>query len=73
MENIIQRLIQQRTAIENAIAALREVSGDQTKKRRGRPRGAKKRNITPEGRQRQIEAMRRYWAAKRAAARKSAS
>ena len=78
IDNIITRLEQQRTAIETAIAALRDIGGEgtATKKRRGRPRNsgkAKKRTITSEGRERQKEAMRRYWAKKKAAARKSAA
>ena len=59
-------------SIDNAIAALREIGGPGTvmKKRRGRPPGsgkAKKRTMTSEGRERQREAMRRYWAEKKAA------
>ena len=76
IQNIIERLEQQRAAIDNALAALREVSGTEPKKRRGRPPNsrAKKRtrNISPEGRQRQIEAMRKYWAKKKAGATKRA-
>ena len=69
---IIADLEKQRTSIDNAIAALREIGGAGTvmKKRRGRPPGsgkAKKRTMTSEGRERQREAMRRYWAEKKAA------
>jgi hypothetical protein len=71
-ESIITQLEHQRAAIESAIAALRQVGGQGavTSKRLGRPPGtknaAKKRTISGEGRQRQIEAMRKYWAAKKA-------
>ena len=43
IQNIIERLEQQRAAIDNALAALREVSGTEPKKRRGRPPGSGKR------------------------------
>jgi hypothetical protein len=72
IENIIMQLEQQRTAIDKAIAALREVSGDigpqsSTNKTRATKAPARKRNISPEGRKRIAEATRRRWAAKRAA------
>ena len=77
IDNIITSLERHKRAIDNAIAALREIGGSEPRKRRGRPprRGkAKKRtrNMTPEGRQRQIEAMRRYWAEKKASGKKAA-
>ena len=74
IQNIIERLEKQRAAIDNALLALREVSGGiEPKKRRGRPPGSGKskkrtRNISPEGRKRHREAMRRYWAEKKAGA-----
>jgi hypothetical protein len=67
IDNIISQLERQRTAIDNAIEALRGVSGASrpAAKRPGRSKG-KKRSMSPEGRQRQIEAMRKYWAEKKA-------
>jgi hypothetical protein len=72
--NIIAQLEKQKTAIERALAALREVEEPTTPvnspaaaepatvraKRTGR--------LTPEGRKRLAEAMKRRWAAKRTAA-----
>jgi hypothetical protein len=70
IESIISELEQQRSAIDRAILALREVTGT-------RPPGAatasppreavagKKRTITPAGRKKIAEAMRRRWAEKR--------
>jgi hypothetical protein len=73
MKDIIKRLEQQRVAIERALSALREVDGSfdtgaavtvsapvKKAKRKG--------GMTPEGRKRLSEALRRRWAAKRAAA-----
>lgn len=75
--SIITQLEQQRTSIERALAALREISGSgatsagaPTVKRRGRPPGSK---VSAEGRERQIEAMRAYWAAKKAGGKKTAT
>ncbi|MCW5983561.1 MAG: hypothetical protein KIT09_36055 [Bryobacteraceae bacterium] len=72
IDSIIGSLEERRTAIERAIASLRGIGGGQVTKRRGRPPGVKKSTVSSEGRQRQIEAMRRYWAAKKAGAKKSA-
>jgi hypothetical protein len=71
IQNIIERLEQQRAAIENALAALREVNATEPKERRGRPLGSGKtkkrtRNVSPQGRKRHREAMRRYWAERNA-------
>ncbi len=68
---IISELERQRTAIERAISALREVAGRQDVQNlatssAGGPAG-KKRQLSPEGRQRIIDATKRRWAAKRAA------
>ncbi len=65
IENIITELERQRAAIDNALEALRGITRQTTSKRPGRPKGSK-RVKSADGRQRQIEAMRRYWAAKRA-------
>lgn len=71
IKQIISRLEKQRTGIERAIAALREVSEGASA---GAPepspqkRGPKKRRLSKEGRERIAEAARRRWAALREAA-----
>ena len=81
LQQIISDLEQQKAAIENALAALRGLSGGAEQRRGpGRPPGtggpgrpAKKgSNISDEGRQRIAEALRKRWAAKKAAAKKAA-
>jgi len=73
IQSIISRLEHQRTAIERALAALREVEGSGTPaarkqgKRGGRKRVGGKRRMSPEGRARIAEATRKRWADKRAA------
>ena len=68
VENVISQLETQRSAIDRAISALREVAGKSplakvtTQSRNGQPR---KRHLSPEGRRRIIEATKRRWAAKR--------
>ena len=73
---IIEDLKQQRDAIERAIAALNEIVGTgsaaataqakpQSQGRKTAPR--KRGGLTPEGRERLAAAMRKRWAAKRAA------
>ena len=80
-KNIIAQLEQQKAAIERALAALQEVEAAPasavTAKRRGRPPGVKskapvkrKGGITPEGRKRLSEALKKRWATKKAAAAK---
>ena len=82
IESIISDLEQQRAAIERALEALRQVGGQPAAKKRGRPPNVKnaapakkrrggKRHLSPEGRQRIIEATKKRWAAVRAAAKKS--
>lgn len=71
IQNIISQLEQQRTAIERAIAALRDVDVPAPEKR-GRPgrkpgKAAKRTHISDEGRARLAEAMRKRWVAKRSA------
>ena len=80
LQQIINDLEQQKTAIDNALAALRGLS-EETPNRRGpgRPPGKrgpgrppkKRSNISEEGRQRIAEALRKRWAAKKAAAKKA--
>lgn len=83
VDNIISDLEQQRDAIERAIEALREIAGGGTdapvkSNRPGRPRGSgsagvsaaparTKRRLSPEGRNRIVEALKKRWAAKRVA------
>jgi hypothetical protein len=68
---IISQLEHQRTAIERAISALREIDGSSQSGAvtpaivEGKTT-AQKRHISPEGRKRIIEATKRRWAAKRA-------
>lgn len=70
IKSIISQLEKQRTAIERAIGALREIqgggampaaAGDDSAPRRGRP-PKKKRRLSEEGRQRIIEAAKKRWA-----------
>ena len=71
LSEVIKKLEQQRTAIENALSALRELDSpgfDATAAapaRRGRP-PKRKGGMTAEGRRRLSEALRARWAAKRA-------
>ena len=68
VENVISQLETQRSAIDRAISALREVAGKsplakvKTPSSNGQPR---KRHLSPEGRRRIIEATKKRWAAKR--------
>lgn len=69
IDKIISQLEQQRAAIDNAISALRTVSGTSSQpepsqpaqKRRGRP----PRRLSADGRKRISEAARKMWAAKK--------
>ena len=69
VENVISQLETQRSAIDRAISALREVAGKSPLAKvtalgsNGQPR---KRHLSPEGRRRIIEATKRRWATKRA-------
>ena len=73
LKEVIKRLEHQRTAIERALTALREVDGTAAEAteapavapvRRGRAK--RKGGMTPEGRRRLSEALKKRWAAKRA-------
>jgi hypothetical protein len=69
VENVISQLETQRSAIDRAILALREVAGKSplaqvmSPSSNGQPR---KRHLSPEGRRRIIAAAKKRWAAKRA-------
>ena len=69
VENVISQLETQRSAIDRAISALREVAGKSplakvtSPSSNGQPR---KRHLSPEGRRRIIAATKKRWAAKRA-------
>ena len=65
---IISLLEGERAAIDNALQALRDVSSSGASGHRNERGG-----VTPEGRQRQIEAMRRYWAERKARERSKAA
>lgn len=71
IREIIESLEKQKTAIDNALEALRAVDegGAPAPRSVGRPAGPAKRKggMTPEGRKRLAEAMKRRWAVKRAA------
>ena len=73
LKEVIKGLEKQKTAIERALAALKEVDGTAVESappaaapaRRGRPK--RKGGMTPEGRRRLSEALKKRWAVKRAA------
>ena len=73
LNDIIARLEVQKSAIERALSALREIEGSGVQSREEKPpaprkvRTKRKRRITPEGRKRLAEAMKRRWAVKRTA------
>jgi hypothetical protein len=81
VESIISQLEQQKTAIERAISALRDITTPEPvpvkRGRPGRPPGRppavakKRRRLSPEGRQRIIEALKKRWAEKKAGAKKA--
>jgi hypothetical protein len=68
---IISRLERQRTALERAISALRDMEGAQATAKTGTAgtpaRGRKKSRLSAAGRRRIAEAARKRWAEKRAA------
>ena len=76
LKEVIKGLEKQKTAIERALAALKEVDGTVVESaplaeaaapaRRGRP-AKRKGGMTPEGRKRLSEALKKRWAVKRAA------
>ncbi len=67
VENVISKLEKQRSAIDRAISALREITGSPATGPDVVESKTKKRHLSPEGRRRIIEATKRRWAAKRAA------
>ena len=73
MNDVIAKLEEQKSAIERALSALKEIEGSRNESREEeRPaprkvRAKRKRGITPEGRKRLAEAMKRRWAVKRTA------
>jgi type II secretory pathway component PulM len=75
LQNIIRRLEAQKAAIDRALTALREVSGiggepatAPAAATKALPKTKRKRGMTPEGRKRLAESMKRRWAVKRTAA-----
>lgn len=70
VENVIFQLEKQRSAIDRALSALREITGSPATGPDGHgitQSKAKKRHLSPEGRRKIIEATKRRWAAKRTA------
>jgi len=73
LNGIIARLEEQKSAIERALSALRQIGGSGVQSREEKPpalrkiQTKRKRGITPEGRKRIAEAMKRRWAVKRTA------
>jgi L-2-hydroxyglutarate oxidase LhgO len=67
VESVISKLEKQRSAIDRAISALREITGSPTTGPDVVESKTKKRRLSPEGRKRIIEATKRRWAAKRTA------
>jgi hypothetical protein len=69
LNEVIQKLEAQKAAIDRALEALRETdtSAATGAAKRGRP-AKRARRLTPEGRQRLRDAMKRRWAQKRTAA-----
>ena len=66
IENVISRLEKQRSAIDRALLALREISGPNTANAQPVSQStSRKRRLSPEGRRRIIEATKRRWAAKK--------
>jgi hypothetical protein len=65
ISSIIADLERQKSAIDNALAALRGIGGQPAAKKRGRPKCTKDRGSV-DGRQRQADSMRKYWAARKA-------
>jgi hypothetical protein len=69
VENVISQLETQRSAIDRAISALREVAGKSPLAKVTAPSTngqLRKRHLSPEGRRRIIEATKRRWAKERA-------
>ena len=67
IENVISRLEKQRSAIDRALLALREISGPDTPNAQPVSQSkSRKRRLSPEGRRRIIEATKRRWAARKA-------
>jgi hypothetical protein len=83
IETIISQLEEQRSAIERAISALRDIGGSEAilvkKGRPGRPPAiagdspapVSKRRLSPEGRKRIVQALKKRWAAKKAAGKRT--
>ena len=70
--SIITQLERQKAGIEQALAALREVDGTPADEPNVTTPATRKGGMTPEGKKRLVEALRKRWAAKKATARKSA-
>ncbi len=73
LNDIIARLEEQKSAIERALSALRQIEGTSVQSGKEIPpaprkvRAKRTHGITPEGRERLADAMKRRWAVKRTA------
>jgi hypothetical protein len=72
LASIIAQLERQKTAIERALAALRDVDGRPADEPNVNTPATRKGGMTPEGKKRLIKALRKRWAAKKAAEQGSA-
>jgi hypothetical protein len=68
LTGIITQLERQRAGIERALAALREVEGAATSDETSSAPATRKGGMTPEGKKRLIKALKKRWAARKAAA-----
>lgn len=75
VSRILSEIDAEITRLQQARSALTAIAGGTVAPKRGRPKGSankksaktRKRNLTPEGRKRIAEAMKRRWAERRAA------
>ena len=65
VENVISQLETQRSAIDRALSALREVAGKSASAMPSSSGQRRKRHLSPEGRRRIVEATKKRWAAAR--------
>jgi hypothetical protein len=72
IEKVIARLEEQRTKIDTAISALRNLQGNQPTQTKAVAAPPKRRPMSAEGRKRIADAVRKRWADKRAADAKKA-
>jgi hypothetical protein len=73
LTSIIAQLERQKTAIDRALAALREVDGAAAGEPNVNTPATRKGGMTPEGKKRLIKALKKRWAARKAAAQEASS